>query len=147
VPVRYQAFATPTDPANDRSGLGVRPRITYRTALGATHRLGIGARYDLTLAQGSNFKSNTLSPLLQWTWTGLPLRLSSNLNLEASLVTYTAASSARADKNLAADWSIGRPIGNKIFVSIDYAFRRNVSSLDAAQYTKHSGSLGVSYAL
>jgi tetratricopeptide (TPR) repeat protein len=146
-PVRYQKFAETSDPANDRSGIGLRPRMTFRTSLGRSHRIGIGGRMDLVLAKGNNFDSTTITPLLQWTWVDLPLQLSSNLNVEASLVDYANASQLREDKNLAADWSLGRPFGKGFFVSIDYGFRRNVSTLSTAQYTKHSVGLGVSYAL
>ncbi len=137
------ALDSTDDPANDRSGLGLRPSLLHRRYF-AFGVITISARFEKLFAKGANYKSSTIS--VPFTWSrNVFLGLFGTLGLEGAQVKYPESSTLRSDRYLKASASLGRRVSKKIVGSLDYGYTRNISNVETARYNKHSLSLMVNY--
>ncbi|MCC7442470.1 MAG: hypothetical protein IT285_12610 [Bdellovibrionales bacterium] len=130
---------------DDRSGLILRPSITHQRELGPG-QLEAGVEYEQVFASGSNFVSSAFAFPITWRqpvfgfWQG-------KLLFEPTLTSYPDSSDDRSDTLLKAGLGMGRALGQRWYLSADYSFRSNSSTLEEATYSRHSLSVLMSYAL
>lgn len=145
MPVYYtkSALDASDDPANDRSGLGIRPGLLYRRYFGFGV-VSLGARFEKLFAKGTNYKSTTYA--FPFTWSrSLFLGFFGTLGLEGARVKYPESSTLREDSYMKASGSLARRVSKKLVGSLDYGFTRNISNVETARYNKHSFSFMVNY--
>jgi tetratricopeptide (TPR) repeat protein len=145
LPLRYQRFLVEDgdDLADDRTGFGVRPAVTHRRYF-APGYLTAQLIFEKHLAKGTNYRANGFTLPLSWTQRRL-LGLWTVLEVEAGYVRYYASANDRTDKLGRASLTFTRRLARRIVATLDYTFRRSISTVDSAQYGKHALGLTVYY--
>jgi tetratricopeptide (TPR) repeat protein len=148
LPVRYQRFTVEdgSDLADDRTGFGVRPLVTYRRSVGP-NLMTAGFQFEKHLARGTNYRANAFSVPLSWSQRQLFFGLWGLFELDLSHTRYYAADDDRTDRFAKAAVTLGRPLGGRWSGNLTYAFRRNLSSIGTYRYSKHLIALSVSHEL
>lgn len=144
VPITYQKFSTDTGDANNRSGpvMGIQAKhvIDFRY-----DRVSFGTRYDQIIASGANYKARALGLSLGW---GRPFIFNTSVGAEIKPIwtAYPSSSESRSDTSIQFTPSIGRKVIGELYASLSYTFLKNLSTVSAADYTKHTTGILMSYA-
>tara|TARA_Y100000590_G_C15740371_1_gene1020055 strand:+ start:2495 stop:3919 length:1425 start_codon:yes stop_codon:yes gene_type:complete len=144
-PIKYQSFnlSEGTIAENDRTGFGVKPGVAFQSVLGKSI-YSFGIHYDIVFASGKNFKSNTIEVPF---WINLPIfwNLSWRLDGTFSSIDYPTNTSNRRDLRFYAGTSLTKRWFEGFSTTVDYHLTRNNSNLTTADFTKHVGTVAVSY--
>lgn len=147
IPALYQKYSTSDsdDPLNDRTGFGISPSFTLRSKMDLGTFSG-SLRYEGLLATGDNYKSHALALAIGHEHT-LPYHVGGRIHLEPSLITYPSSSTSRKDSILTLGYGLSKKLSSSTFLTLDYSYKRSVSSEESATYAKHGISLWVIYEL
>lgn len=145
--VRYQKFALVSGQTEDtdRSGPGIRGRLTG-DFLGSFGRLSLGVEAEIHQALGTQYRSRTLSPVLQ-AQLQLPAAFSLIPELAYAYTPFPVSSSLRVDHHLRIQALLSKAFGESLSVSFSWLSQFQTSNLDAANYKRHQGLLGIQYAI
>ena len=142
--VRYQNFRQTAAAlsADNRSGLSVKPAVTWKSSFGATG-FSLGTYFERLYAQGDNYKSDTFA---------LPLNLQhnlfweikGNLNLSYTYIVYPNSSTNRKDAGLSGSITLSKAIAKNLGLGLEYGNTKNTSTSNGSNYNRQTLDLVVS---
>lgn len=147
LPLSYQKFLVEAgdDPFDDRTGWSVAPALVHSRTFGAS-RFSAGIRLEAQLPKGDNYRSFSFAMPMNFSRT-FGGSWGAAFSLEPQFANYVRSATARRDRGLKTGVALSRTFGDAISASLDYSFRRNISNVELATYSRHSLMLMVNYAL